>query len=76
MASWYDFAVAIAEEAALLGLLPPEISVTPISARDYPAPARRPAYSVLDKSSLASLGIEPVHWRKQLRQVLGELRNA
>ncbi len=43
VASWYDFAVAIAEEGAPLGLLPPESTVTPITTADYPTPARRPA---------------------------------
>ncbi len=55
VASWYDFAVAIAEEGARSGCCPPEIAVTPITTADYPTPARRPAYSVLDKRSLAAL---------------------
>jgi dTDP-4-dehydrorhamnose reductase len=76
VASWYDFAVAIAEEGAELGLLPPEIAVTPITTADYPTPARRPAYSVLDKRSLATYGLSPVHWRKRLRPVLKEISNA
>jgi dTDP-4-dehydrorhamnose reductase len=41
-----------------------------------PTPARRPYYSVLGKTSLISLGIVPAHWRKRLRSVLGELKNA
>ena len=73
VASWYDFAVAIAEEGAELGLVPPEVTVTPIGTSDYPTPARRPAYSVLDKRSLASYGLAPMHWRKRLRTVLREL---
>jgi len=76
VASWYDFAVAIAEEGAELGLLPPEIDVTPITTADYPTPARRPAYSVLDKRSLAPYGLSPVHWRKRLRSVLKEMSSA
>ena len=72
VASWYDFAVAIAEEAATLGLLPAGVSVTPIATADYPTPAHRPAYSVLDKSSLPA-GITPAHWRQQLRAVLKEI---
>ena len=76
VASWYDFAVAIAEEGAALGLLPPEISVTPITTADYPTPARRPAYSVLDKRSLAAHGLTPIHWRKRLRAVLKEIPSA
>ncbi|MGH8228787.1 MAG: dTDP-4-dehydrorhamnose reductase [Steroidobacteraceae bacterium] len=73
VASWYDFAVAIAEEGGQLGLVPPPASVTPIATEEFPTSARRPAYSVLDKRSLASLGIEPVHWRVRLRSVLGEI---
>lgn len=69
--SWYDFAVAIAEEGRTLGLLPGAAEVRPIPARDYPTPARRPAYSVLDKrSTWAALGLAPVHWRQQLRRML------
>lgn len=76
VASWYDFAVAIAEEGRELGLLPAEVTVTPIATADYPTPARRPAYSVLDKCSLASFGLTPVHWRKRLRGVLKEIPSA
>jgi dTDP-4-dehydrorhamnose reductase len=76
VASWYDLAVAIAEEGMALGLLPPEITVTPIVTSDYPTPARRPSYSVLDKRSLAAYGLSPIHWRKRLRAVLKEIPSA
>jgi dTDP-4-dehydrorhamnose reductase len=76
VASWYDFAVAVAEEGAALGLLPPEIQVTPISTAEYPTAARRPAYSVLDKRSLAPYGLAPIHWRQRLRAVLKEITRA
>lgn len=76
VASWYDFAVAIAEEGAELGLLPPDVAVTPIATSEYPTPARRPPYSVLDKRSLASYGLTPIHWRKRLRAVLNEIPSA
>ena len=75
VASWYDFAVAIAEEGAQLGLVPDNVVVTPIATVDYPTPARRPPYSVLDKTSLTSSGFTPVHWRKRLRDVLGEMQH-
>jgi dTDP-4-dehydrorhamnose reductase len=75
VASWYDFAVAIAEEGAQLGLVPDDVSVTPIATSDYPTPARRPPYSVLDKTSLLSIGFTPLHWRKRLRGVLEEMRH-
>jgi dTDP-4-dehydrorhamnose reductase len=74
VASWYDFAVAIAEEAATLGLLPPGVQVEAISTADYPTPARRPGFSVLDKRALlAVLALEHRHWRVSLRRVLGTL---
>lgn len=69
--SWYDFAVAISEEASALGLLERPIKIRPIPARDYPTPALRPAYSVLDKEkSWNDFQIEGVHWRCQLRAML------
>jgi dTDP-4-dehydrorhamnose reductase len=74
IASWYDFAVAIAEEATTLGVVPAGVSVVPVSSREYSTPARRPAYSVLDCSSLRTLGLAPVHWRQRLRTVLAEIR--
>ncbi|MDE2448457.1 MAG: dTDP-4-dehydrorhamnose reductase [Gammaproteobacteria bacterium] len=76
VASWYDFAVAIAEEGAELGLVRPDVNVTPITTADYPTPARRPAYSVLDKGSMAAHGLTPIHWRKRLRAVLKEIPSA
>ncbi len=70
VASWYDFAVAIAEEGAARGLLPGTVQVTPIATEEYPTRARRPSYSVLDKTSLVRLGMTPKHWRVRLREVL------
>jgi dTDP-4-dehydrorhamnose reductase len=73
VASWYDFAVAIAEEAAERKLLNQPIEVLPISSGEYPTAARRPPFSVLDTTSLRLLGIRPLHWRVQLRSVLDRL---
>jgi dTDP-4-dehydrorhamnose reductase len=71
VASWYDFAVAIAEEATVRGLLTPGVRVSAIATADYPTPARRPGYSVLDKRALLSaLALESDHWRVSLRRVL------
>lgn len=76
VASWYDFAVAIAEEAHAIGLLGSLPKVVAIQTADYPTPARRPSYSVLDKSSVKQVGLVPDHWRQELRTVLREIRNA
>lgn len=76
VASWYDFAVAIQEEALQLGLLSRPIPITPITTTAYPTPARRPAYSVLDKSATwRDFTITGQHWRVCLRQMLKELTN-
>lgn len=76
VASWYDFAVAIQEEALAIGLLDRAIPVLPIPTSDFPTPARRPNYSVLDKSgTTARIGAAP-HWRTNLRLALYELRAA
>jgi dTDP-4-dehydrorhamnose reductase len=74
LASWYDFAVAIAEDGRCLNLVPPNVDVEPISTLEYPTAARRPSYSVLDsRATGAALGIAPVHWRKNLRETLREI---
>ncbi len=73
VASWYDFAVAIAEEAHTLGLLDSLPVVTPVTTADFPTPARRPAYSVLDKSKTSALIGAAPHWRVNLRKMLAEV---
>jgi dTDP-4-dehydrorhamnose reductase len=74
VASWYDFAVAIQEEALQRRLLAQAIAVLPIPASEYPTPARRPHYSVLDTAHTRALtGSTAVHWRVQLRSMLDEL---
>lgn len=75
IASWYDFAVAIQEEALAIGLLDRSVPIIPIATADYPTPAARPSYSVLDKSaSWAALGGASPHWRTQLRIMLSEIK--
>lgn len=74
VASWYDFAVAIFEEAKPLGFPLKVQRIVPIATADYPTPALRPAYSVLSgKKISAVLGSHPPHWRQALRQMLLEL---
>lgn len=74
-ASWYDFAVAIHEEALAIGLLPRAVRIVPIATEDYPTPARRPAYSVLDKrATITAIGAPAPHWRDHLRIMLKELK--
>ncbi len=71
VASWYDFAVAIQEEGLHAGLLERPIPISPIRTIDYPTPAARPPYSVLDKTaSWQAFDCPSVHWREALREVL------
>jgi dTDP-4-dehydrorhamnose reductase len=73
-ASWYDFAVAIGELGVASGLLEKSAEVLPIMSVDYPMPAQRPSYSLLDcTASRQSLGLVPKHWRQALLEVLHQL---
>ncbi len=77
IATWYDFAVAIQEEALTRGLLSRAVPVIPISTADYPTPATRPAFSVLNTEATRALVKAPArHWRHNLRMMLDELRTA
>lgn len=73
--SWYDFAVAIQELGLAKGLLEREIPIAAIPASQYPTPAKRPSFSVMDKSTAEHVsGIATVHWRKQLTKMMDQLR--
>lgn len=76
VASWYDFALAIQELGIEKGLLEKMIPVLPIPSSQYPTPAKRPHYSVLDKQTAreAFASCKPTHWRKQLASMLEELK--
>jgi dTDP-4-dehydrorhamnose reductase len=75
VASWYDFAVAIQDEALARGLLGRAVPITPIPSTAYPTRARRPAFSVLNTESTRALIKVPArHWRHNLRTMLDELR--
>ncbi len=71
--SWYDFAVAIVEEARGLGIQLKCGSVEPIPTAAYPTPAARPAYSALDTAKIkTTLALEIPHWRISLRGMIKE----
>jgi dTDP-4-dehydrorhamnose reductase len=71
--SWYDFAVAIQDEAVRLGMLSRAVPIVPIATADYPTPARRPAWSVLDKSASWAITGPAQHWRHELTDCLKEM---
>ena len=75
VASWYDFAVAIFEEARLLDFPLKIERVIPITTSEYPTAATRPSYSVLNCGKISALmETIPPHWRQSLREMLQEFR--
>jgi len=68
VASWYDFAIAIHQFADI------DCKVNPIPSKDYPLPAERPFYSVLDKSKIKKkLAIEIPYWRDSVKNCITRL---
>lgn len=67
-ASWYDFAHAI------FRLARKDVKLTPIPTEDFPTPAARPAYSILDRQRIkATYGVEIPHWEDALEDCLRKL---
>ena len=70
-ASWYDVAVSIGELGHSLGLVDAPAKVNPITTADYPTPASRPNYSLLDcTTTRAALQLDGQHWQEALKQLL------
>jgi dTDP-4-dehydrorhamnose reductase len=77
VASWYDFAVAIQEEARALGYLQRAVPIRRLLTSEYPTAAPRPAYSVLDASATsAALELRRRHWRVSLHLMMQGLGHA
>jgi dTDP-4-dehydrorhamnose reductase len=69
--SWYDFALAIIEEAEL------KCEVIPVSTSEYPVAAKRPAYSVMNKSKIKeNYNLTIPHWRSSLKRCIKVLKNS
>jgi len=67
--SWYDFTKAIHRLAGIT-----ECRVRPLHTSEYPTPATRPAYSVLDKTKIKrAYGIEIPYWEESLRECIESL---
>lgn len=66
--SWYEFARAIFEERRL------DVRVEPCTTDEYPRPAPRPAYSVMDHGAIRAQGLQPFRpWRDALRSYLNQV---
>ena len=67
--SWYDFAIAIKE------LSGSSCIVNPIPTSEFPTPAKRPFYSVLDKTKIQSrFGIEINDWKQSLATCIERIK--
>ena len=68
--SWYDFAKAIMELGSI------DCKVRPIETKDYPTPAKRPHFSVLNKTKIKKdFNIEIPYWRDSLDKCVKKLKS-
>ena len=75
VASWYDFAVAIGEIGLKSGILENKAQVLPIKSKDFPTPAKRPCFSLLDSCDICDLlKLERSHWRFELEYVIEQIK--
>lgn len=65
--SWYDFCLAIHELAGI------DCRVHPINSDAYPTPAKRPHYSLLDKTKISNIIGSPRHWRIALQDCVDRM---
>jgi dTDP-4-dehydrorhamnose reductase len=69
VASWYDFALAVFELAGL------NCKVLPVLSEEFPTAAKRPHYSVLNKSKIkATFNLEIPHWKDSLKICINKLQ--
>ncbi|WP_339257589.1 dTDP-4-dehydrorhamnose reductase [Paenibacillus sp. FSL R5-0713] len=72
--TWYEFAKVIREEASKQSVFEPTAELTPCTTEQFPRPAPRPAYSVMDHLAIRTNGLQPLrHWREALIAFLNEL---
>jgi len=75
--SWHGFAEEIFRQAVALGLLERSPTITAISTTEYPTPAKRPAYSCLDTTTLVQdFGVTLPPWQAGVARVLAEIAAA
>jgi dTDP-4-dehydrorhamnose reductase len=73
-ASWYDFAIAIGDAGVAAGIIDQSAKVLPITSSEYPTPAKRPGYSLLDcTATRIALELETNHWQKELSKVISKI---
>jgi dTDP-4-dehydrorhamnose reductase len=72
--NWYEFADAIFSKAVKVGLLKEKPDLTPVPSTEFPQPAERPKWSVLDTGKInEDFGIQPHSFELALQAVIDEL---
>ena len=72
--SWYDFARAVFSRAVSAGLLERPPDLTPVPSSEFPQPAKRPAWSVLDTGRISHIfAVQPASFESSLRTVIDEI---
>jgi dTDP-4-dehydrorhamnose reductase len=75
--TWHGFASEIQRLGLQYGLLQKAVPIQPIATSEFPTPATRPAYSVLDKeSTFAALGMRAQPWQQALERVIARKAQA
>jgi dTDP-4-dehydrorhamnose reductase len=74
--SWYGFAQEVFRQAVSAGLLDTEPELTPVPSKEFPQPAKRPHWSVLDTGKIRNqFGISPVSFMQSIQDVLTEIKS-
>ncbi|MDH5656202.1 MAG: dTDP-4-dehydrorhamnose reductase [Spirochaetia bacterium] len=73
IASWYDFAFEIVQISHKIGEIQRKIPVYPINTEEYPLPAKRPHFSVMDLKKTRRIMREIPHWKDDLREYFKDL---
>lgn len=71
--SWYEFAQAVFQTAAAQRPDFKAPAVSAITTAEYPVPAPRPAYSVMDCHKIATYGVAPSDWKKALADIIAKI---
>ncbi len=73
--SWYDFAFAVRELSGTVGMDGRVCEIRPCSSGEYPSKARRPHYSVLDKTKVKeTFGVSIPHWTESLKTCIARMQ--
>tara|TARA_B100000886_G_scaffold333376_1_gene287338 strand:- start:3097 stop:3534 length:438 start_codon:yes stop_codon:yes gene_type:complete len=74
VASWYDVAVKLQEFFIEFNLIDNPIDILPIKTKEFPTPAKRPKFSILDSDeTYGTFNLDRIHWSKALKESLKKI---